>query len=212
MGIGEANNEHLHRFLPSLSYFLERMSRMKSEEKHIQVAKTARYFQSGQLSASTKRAWIVLHGYGQLASYFSKHFEDLVDSDTCVIAPEGLSRFYLDGKWDRVGATWMTKEDRLHEIEDYLAYLDALCDQLFGHLENQPEIVLLGFSQGTATAWRWLLKGKYTILIVAHRLSTIKKADRVVLMNNGSIECTGDFENLKSSSKLFEKMVELQEL
>ena len=57
-----------------------------------------------------------------------------------------------------------------------------------------------------------LLKGHYTILIVAHRLATIKNADRVVLLNKGKIESIGKFEDLKSQSRLFEKMVELQEV
>jgi ABC-type multidrug transport system fused ATPase/permease subunit len=57
-----------------------------------------------------------------------------------------------------------------------------------------------------------LLKGQYTILIVAHRLATIKGADRVVLLNRGKIECVGSFESLKKTSKIFEKMVELQEV
>ncbi|MFN8394409.1 MAG: hypothetical protein U0176_07025 [Bacteroidia bacterium] len=78
---------------------------MQSTEKHLAVTRTARYFQAGELSPKTRRLWIVLHGYGQKASFFIKHFEHLVDGGDCVIAPEGLSRFYLDGKWERVGAT-----------------------------------------------------------------------------------------------------------
>jgi ABC-type multidrug transport system fused ATPase/permease subunit len=56
------------------------------------------------------------------------------------------------------------------------------------------------------------LKGRYTILIVAHRLATIKNADKVVVMNNGKILATGTFEELKSTSRVFERMVELQEI
>ena len=55
------------------------------------------------------------------------------------------------------------------------------------------------------------LKGQYTIIIVAHRLSTIKNADRIVLMNKGQIKAVGDFESLKMKSKLFQRMVELQD-
>ncbi len=132
---------------------------MEASEKSIKTTKTARYYQLGECTAQTKRLWIVLHGYGQLASFFIKHFESMVDDETCVVAPEGLSRFYLDGKWDRVGATWMTKEDRLHEIEDYVEYLDRMLAELVDRLEAKPEVVLLAFSQGTATAWRWLMKG-----------------------------------------------------
>lgn len=56
------------------------------------------------------------------------------------------------------------------------------------------------------------LKGQYTILIVAHRLSTIRNADRIVLMKQGKIEDTGGFDELLDRSGLFRKMVELQEL
>ncbi|GAA5026449.1 antibiotic ABC transporter ATP-binding protein [Marivirga lumbricoides] len=56
------------------------------------------------------------------------------------------------------------------------------------------------------------LKGKYTILIVAHRLATIKNMDRVILLKNGRIVGDGSFNELKSSSEEFDKMVNLQEI
>lgn len=56
------------------------------------------------------------------------------------------------------------------------------------------------------------LKGKYTIIIVAHRLSTIKNADQIVLMDKGQIIEIGDFETLKSKNSYFYKMVSLQEI
>ncbi len=99
---------------------------MKAKEQHIQVQRTARYFQIGEASPKIQRIWYVLHGYGQLASFFAKHFEKIADEKTLVIAPEALSRFYSDGTGGRVGATWMTKEDRLNQIDDYIFYLDAL--------------------------------------------------------------------------------------
>lgn len=55
------------------------------------------------------------------------------------------------------------------------------------------------------------LKGEYTMIIVAHRLSTIKNADRIVLLNGGKIEHVGDFEEMKIRSRQFKRMVELQE-
>jgi ABC-type multidrug transport system fused ATPase/permease subunit len=54
------------------------------------------------------------------------------------------------------------------------------------------------------------LKGKYTILVVAHRLSTIKDADKIVFMDNGAIIEVGTFTELLSNNKKFKKMVELQ--
>lgn len=56
------------------------------------------------------------------------------------------------------------------------------------------------------------LKGDYTILIVAHRMSTIKNADRIVVMKNGKISHINNFSSLIEESKYFRKLVELQEI
>lgn len=56
------------------------------------------------------------------------------------------------------------------------------------------------------------LQGQYTILIVAHRLSTIREVDRVVLMDRGVIIDIDRFEMLVHKQDRFKKMVELQEL
>ncbi|MBT0812305.1 ABC transporter ATP-binding protein [Litoribacter ruber] len=54
------------------------------------------------------------------------------------------------------------------------------------------------------------LHGKYTILVVAHRLSTIKNADRIIIMDKGEIVEEGAFKELVQKSLKFQKMVELQ--
>ena len=99
-------------------------------EHHLAVTRTARYYQQGELSAQTRRVWFVCHGYGQLAAYFSRHFAFLASTDpgTVIIAPEGLSRFYLQGNGGRVGASWMTRDDRLHEIDDHVGFLNQLAE------------------------------------------------------------------------------------
>jgi subfamily B ATP-binding cassette protein MsbA len=56
------------------------------------------------------------------------------------------------------------------------------------------------------------LKGDYTILIIAHRISTIKNADRIVVMKNGKISHINNFSDLIEESKYFRKLVELQEI
>lgn len=56
------------------------------------------------------------------------------------------------------------------------------------------------------------LKGEYTILMVAHRLSTIKNADKIVYMNEGEIDTIGTYADLIGQVKEFEKMVELQKI
>ncbi|HET9799316.1 MAG TPA: hypothetical protein VFP90_15060 [Gemmatimonadaceae bacterium] len=130
----------------------------------IRVRRTARYYTLGPTHGFPRELWVVLHGYGQLAARFLAWFGPLDDGTRLVVAPEGLSRFYLDPIAERrgqasprVGATWMTREDREHEIEDYIAYLEQLSNEIRRHLAGAgPRIVVLGFSQGTATMCRWL--------------------------------------------------------
>ena len=128
------------------------------QEHHIRVQRTARYHMVGD-PRSAKAIWVVVHGYGQLARFFLNSFEGLED-DLCIVAPEGLSRFYLDPEHSKVGATWMTREDRLHEIEDHVTYLDQLVAELKRSAPAGIPINALGFSQGVATVARWAMKGR----------------------------------------------------
>lgn len=123
----------------------------------IKYPRTGRYYTLNSVQQKTKNIWIVFHGYGQLAEYFTKHFEDLDPSENFVIAPEGLSRFYLDGLTGRVGASWMTKDDRDDEIVDQSNYLNLVLQQCgINPRKSSCKIIVLGFSQGTTTAIRWL--------------------------------------------------------
>lgn len=128
-----------------------------TNEFHIKTQRTARCFSLGTLNEQTKKVWIVLHGYGFHANYFLKKFEPIASTDTYIVAPEGLSRFYKEGFSGKVGASWMTKEDRLAEIEDYIAYLNNLYTHIFNQVErSKVTLITLGFSQGGATLVRWL--------------------------------------------------------
>ena len=96
---------------------------------------------------------IVLHGYGQLAQYFIRKFEVLYP-DYFIIAPEGTHRFYLEGFSGRVGASWMTKEQREWDIQDNMSYIQ----QVATTYAKDKKISILGFSQGGATAARFVAK------------------------------------------------------
>ncbi len=54
------------------------------------------------------------------------------------------------------------------------------------------------------------LKGHKTIIIVAHRLATIKHADKIVLFSNGRIKKIGDFKTLSENDPCFKKIVKNQ--
>src|SRR2546425_7019800 len=132
------------------------------QEHHLAVDKTARYYSLGEPGPATRQLWLVCHGYGQLAGRFLRHFESLDDGSRVIVA-EGLSRFYLSESpaERRVGASWMTREDRLAEIEDYLPYLDAGYAEVFGSLDRARVTVdALGYAQGCSKVSRWVAMGK----------------------------------------------------
>ncbi len=145
------------------------MTEPRLSPRHIQVARTARYYAMGGSGDGVDEAWFVLHGYRQAARRFARRFEVLDAPGRIVVVPEALSRFYVDpspgrhGPEHRVGASWMTREDRDNEIADYVAYLDAVASEVAG--TAAPSVrrrVVLGFSQGAHTASRWVVLGRPT--------------------------------------------------
>jgi len=136
------------------------------KEHHLSVERTARYFTLGDSSRGVGDVWFACHGYGQLASRFLEKLRVLDDGRRYLVVPEGLSRFYLSESPTerRVGASWMTREDRLAEIEDYVRYLDAVYAEVFGSLDRARVTVhVLGYSQGASTVSRWVAMGKAKI-------------------------------------------------
>lgn len=130
------------------------------QEQHLKVSKTARYFTYGEFSEKTKYLWFALHGYGMLATSMIKRFRVFNPEEHYVVAPEGLSRFYWHGPRKPV-ATWMTSEDRLNEIADYVAYLDQVYELITKDKDlSNCKINAMAFSQGTATLARWMSNGK----------------------------------------------------
>ena len=135
-------------------------------ERHLRVQRTARLFFLGDPGRDTRELWVACHGYGQLASSFASALEPLRADHRVVVAPEALSRFYLDDPAKRhgpdspIGASWMTREDREREITDYVEYLDAVVDAVVAESSRALRVTGLGFSQGAATVSRWASLGK----------------------------------------------------
>lgn len=135
---------------------------------NIDINFKARYYDNGVIPEEIQSLWFVIHGYGQLARYFINKFDILKSSGIRVVAPEGLHRFYLKESRGRVGASWMTKEDRLTDIHNYLNYLNAVYDNEMAKCPTNVKITFLGFSQGAATVSRWITDGttKFNNLIL----------------------------------------------
>ena len=123
---------------------------------YLPVTKQARYSTYGVLSPKTKYFWFALHGTKMFCEQMLYKFKDFNPNEHFVIAPEGLSRFYLKGFGGDVVATWMTKRDRLEEIEDFSNYLSQLYEKYTVQLPSSCTKTIIGFSQGGTTAMRWL--------------------------------------------------------
>ena len=139
---------------------------------HLVVPRTARYLTQGEVEGASE-LWYLLHGYSMLAASFLRQFEPAARPGRLLVAPEGLSRAYFEEHGARrVGASWMTKEDREAEIEDYVRYLDQLGRQVRLAVPGTPRVEVHAFSQGTATACRWVALGG-------------ARVDRLVLWSGG---------------------------
>jgi ABC-type multidrug transport system fused ATPase/permease subunit len=56
------------------------------------------------------------------------------------------------------------------------------------------------------------LKGDVTVLMIAHRLSSVRNADKVVYLENGKIESIGTFDQVRSSVPDFDRQASLMGL
>ncbi len=121
-----------------------------------------RYAVLGNLDTSTKAVLIAFHGQGQLAKFFIQKFKNLQQLGITVIAPEGLHNYYLQGFSGRVGTSWMTSENRIMAIDNYLSFLNSVYADLISKTTSDVKIHLLGFSQGAATVCRWIEKSNFS--------------------------------------------------
>ncbi len=51
-----------------------------------------------------------------------------------------------------------------------------------------------------------------TLLVIAHRISTVRNADRICAMSDGRIESMGSFEKLRLTSPLFQRLLDSSEI
>ena len=55
-----------------------------------------------------------------------------------------------------------------------------------------------------------MLRGQQTILVIAHRLSTVRDADEIVVINKGEVIERGKHEDLLKNDAFYKKLVERQ--
>lgn len=98
--------------------------------------------------------WLLgCHGYGEAAPQQMAVLERLdPERRWGRVSVQGLHRFYT--RSEDVVASWMTREDRDLAITDNVAYVRAVVDEVRRTLPVGDPLVLVGFSQGAAMAYR----------------------------------------------------------
>ena len=186
------------------------------KEHHTQIKVRVPYYTLNELTPQTKRVWLVCHGYGQLARFFHRKFKVMDSEDNFFIFPQGLSKFYLPGH-QRVGATWMTKEDRLNEIDNQYEYLDQVLMEELGNDLSQYELHFFGFSQGVATIMRYAVYKKtplrQLILWAGSIPPELKKEDLDFLDEDTSIRLfLGDSDQYYTSEDYLEQVNKVKDM
>ncbi|WP_052444282.1 alpha/beta hydrolase [Flammeovirga sp. OC4] len=132
---------------------------MEHHQQWVPLQVEAPFYTNGTVTNKTEHLWMVLHGYGQLADHFMRRFDILNTDRHHVVGCQGLSRFYLDKQYQKVGASWMTKLDREADIRHQQEYLSNVFENRLSELGDQKDHLkfnYLAFSQGGATLLRWL--------------------------------------------------------
>ena len=124
------------------------------------------------------------------------HLEDFTDSlaeglDT-VLGERGAR--LSGGQRQRVGIA----RALYHDPE--ILVMDEATSALDSETENQISQAIAGLS------------GDKTVIVIAHRLSTVRNCDRIVLLESGRVVDTGTFDELANRNVDFSRMIELSSL
>ncbi len=142
----------------------------------------------------------------------------------------------LDTKEISESLIWKALEES--ELEDFVKSVEGQLDYLVGEngsnlsggqrqrlgiaraLLSQPKLIILdeatsaldSETENKISEAITRLKGKSTIVVVAHRLSTVRKADTVLYLEDGCIIDSGTFDELKNKNSNFQKQAEFMGL
>jgi len=97
---------------------------------------------------------VSFHGYAEPAAAAMDRLQTIPGAGHWrLVAIQGLNRFYR-GRSTDVVASWMTREDRELAIADNVSYVSAVIDAASREWGTEGRLVLTGFSQGVAMAYR----------------------------------------------------------
>ena len=134
---------------------------MSPTEKQVSYKITNSYCTLNEKTSETKNVWVVFHGIGYLSKYFLKYFKGLDPKENYIIAPQAASKYYLNGKYTHVGASWFTKDNTQQEVENAMNYLEEVYKA--EDMDSVTNLIVLGYSQGVSVATRWVAKKEINV-------------------------------------------------
>ena len=116
---------------------------------------------------------------------------------------EQLNRTYEEAVTER-GSTLSAGQRQLLSFARTLAYDPAILvmDEATANIDTETEQLI-------QEALEKLMRGRTTIM-VAHRLSTIQHADKIMVMHKGEIRESGTHQELLAINGIYKKLYELQ--
>ena len=132
------------------------------------------------------------------ATAVDKEIREMPDSYDSMLGERGVN--LSGGQKQRISmARALIRNSQLLIFDDSLSAVDAETEEkITAHLESFIE------------ARDEHQRRKQTTLIISHRLRTLKKSDRIIVLNDGQIEASGSHAELLQSSPTYQRMCELQ--
>lgn len=122
--------------------------------RHVAATVHGRMLVRPQATPPPHRWFVGFHGYGQNAEIFMDSLAAVPGAAEWLVASvQALHPFYTT-RGNVVVANWMTRQDRELAIADNIAYADLALDELEREFGAPRSLVVAGFSQGVAMAYR----------------------------------------------------------
>lgn len=128
--------------------------------------------------------------YAAKLANIADFIEDLPDGYDTVVGEKGV--LLSEGQRQRVAlARAILKDAPIVLLDEATNALDAITEDAIGQALSNIFV-------------------NKTVIVIAHRLSTVKHADQIVLMDQGLVVATGDHQTLKKQSDIYAKLAEIQ--
>ncbi len=134
-------------------------------EHTIEVRTHGRYLVDHPTASASAPLLVGFHGYAETAETMIANLRAIANgTEWCLVSVQALHRFYT--RTQTIAANWMTRQDRELEIADNTAYVWTAIRAVQRDYAVGRPVVLVGFSQGVAMAYRAAAAGPCDGLVV----------------------------------------------